>query len=464
MLKLSMAKDALITPKIVEEFERPGPRYTSYPTIPFWDQSPSQESIKQAIREEFLKGSNFSLYFHLPFCEKLCHFCACFKVIDPRREHSAPYLQHLFKEVELASSDLGGPLKVSQMHWGGGTPTYYSAQDLESLFRGIDQYVEWQKEAEISLEANPVVTTNEQLERMRKLGFNRISFGVQDFDPKVQDVINRHQTYEQTAKLCQQARELGYKSVNVDLVYGLPLQTKDTIRSTIRSIIDLQPDRIAFYSYANVPWKHPFQRRFKDEDLPTGMSKIELYLLGRELLIDAGYFTVGMDHFALAHDELLQARDQNKLHRNFMGYTTQADAQLLGFGISAISMLNNLYWQNIKTLPEYYRRLTDSRLPVERGLQLNQDDKIRRYVIMQLMCNFALDFSELKKQFQIDFHSYFQTLIHELKMLETKDLLKLENNSLIVLPRGQLLIRNIALLFDAYLKNKEDYQLFSRTI
>ncbi len=459
-----MTKESLISKEIVEEFERPGPRYTSYPTIPFWTQKPSQQEVLQSIRRSSENGRQFSLYFHLPFCEKLCHFCACFKVIDPRREHSSSYIDALIKEVHLVSGASSKPLWINQMHWGGGTPTFYSPREIEKIFNRIHSLFRWTDDAEISIEANPVVTHIEHLRALRSLGFNRISFGVQDFDSKVQDVINRHQTLDQTLELSEYSRALGFKSLNIDLIYGLPFQTIESIRSTISSIIKIRPDRIAFYSYANVPWKHPFQRRFKDEDLPTGVEKIQLYLQGRELLLEAGYEAVGMDHFALAHDELFQARANKKLHRNFMGYTTNPDTQLLGFGISAISMLDDYYWQNLKTLPEYYRYSNSASLPIERGLQISINDKIRRFVIMQIMCNFSLSFKTLHKEFQINFLDYFSESLETLHKLQQISLLELTDTELIVLPRGRLLIRNIAMIFDSYLESREDYRLFSMTI
>lgn len=355
-------------------------------------------------------------------------------------------------------------LKVSQLHWGGGTPTFYQPADLTKLFESIASKIHFRDKAELSVEANPTITSREHLRTLRSLGFNRISFGVQDFDPKIQDVINRHQTFEQTIEVTSVARDLGFESVNVDLIYGLPLQTEQSIQSTIQALTKLRPDRIAFYSYANVPWKHPFQRRFKDEDLPTGLKKIQLYLLGREILLDAGYAAIGMDHFALPTDELFQARTAGKLHRNFMGYTTQQDAQLLGFGISAISMLDGLYWQNVKTLPDYYQQINSLRIPVERGLELSADDQVRRFVIMQLMCNFTLDFSELENRFGVKFKSYFLEPMKTLHAFEKMGLVKMQDEKLDILPRGQLLIRNIALEFDRYLENHDNSRLFSMTI
>lgn len=453
-----------IDPKIVEEFERPGPRYTSYPTAPLWKNDILADDLEGALRTSIQKESSLSLYMHLPFCEKFCHFCACNKVIDPKREHAGQYQQAIQKELQILNGILRGNGIVDQMHWGGGTPTFYSPQELEEIFKTVEKNFKFSSRPEISVEVNPVVTTKEHLEMLSNLGFNRVSFGVQDFDLKVQDAINRHQTVEQTKELAHYSRQLNFESLNLDLIYGLPLQTIESISNTISHVLEMRPERIALYSYANVPWKYPFQRRFKDEDLPVGSQKISLYIAARKLLLDAGYDAIGMDHFALPQDELFQARDQKKLHRNFMGYTTRGDAQMISAGISSISMLDSFYAQNKKTLPSYYADIQNNRLPVERGLRLTQDDRIRRKVILDLMCNFEVDFASYHLLFDIDFRNYFKTELESLRLFEQKGLLQLQAQRLTVTSTGQLLVRNIAMVFDHYLDELSGKALFSKTI
>ncbi len=450
--------------KIVEALERPGPRYTSYPTAPVWTQEVTSEEFKIALEREIQPSSALSLYVHLPFCEKLCHFCACHKIIDPRREHEQSYIDAIHAEVELYKTTVGQNGVLEQVHFGGGTPTFYSPADLEKLFSNIESKFKWASHPEISIEVNPVVTTHDHLNKLRSLGFNRLSLGVQDFEPHVQDIINRHQTFDQTSELVEHAKSLKFESINLDLVYGLPLQTNESIERTIELVIKIKPDRIALYSFANVPWKYPFQRRFSDRDIPEGIVKINLYKIARTRLLEAGYEPIGMDHFALPDDELFKARRNKKLHRNFMGYTTKENAQMVALGISAISMLGSTYVQNKKTLPSYYANLKEKKFPVERGIKLNRDDLIRRKVIMDLMCQFEVSFSDVTKIFEIDFRQYFRTEIDRLKFFETNDLLQLHDDKIVISKTGELLIRNIAMVFDRYLEGLPERFLFSKTI
>lgn len=449
--------------KAVEAFERPGPRYTSYPTTPQWAAKIEQAELTTTLSQE-ISSKSLSLYIHLPFCEKLCHFCACHKIIDPQRDQGAQYLEAIRREVLTLKNSWTHPPKISQLHWGGGTPTYYSPAELERLFRDLREEFVWTPDAEISIEANPVVTTIEHLQCLRRLGFNRISFGVQDFDPTVQDVINRHQTFEQTQRLSDEARHLGFDSLNVDLIYGLPKQSESSLQNTLEAIAKIRPERIAFYSFAKVPWKHPFQRRFLDEDLPTGLSKIRLYLIGRRLLMDAGYEPIGMDHFALPGDELFDARQNKTLHRNFMGYTTRPANALLGLGLSSISMFHALYWQNVKRLSDYYRA-TSAGLPVvERGFRLRPEDILRRDVIMNLMCNFEIDFSRLRKTYGIDFSEHFSGAFSELQKLADTGHIDLSKDRVVLRPLGQLFVRNLAMLFDEYLSGSPEDLKYSSTV
>lgn len=452
-----------ITAEDVKAFERAGPRYTSYPTVPVWTAEVRETQYLEHLKT--LTDSNeLSLYIHLPFCKKLCHFCACNKIIDPEKRLADDYFKLLFQEIDLVSSHLNSKPSVIQLHYGGGTPTYNTPEELVSLTNKLKSQFRFMDSAELSLEANPVVTTREHLEALSRVGFNRISFGVQDFDPKVQEIINRNQSFEETFQLAETARELGFESVNVDMIYGLPLQSIATISDTVEKIEKIKPDRIAFYSFAKVPWKQPFQRKFKDEDLPEGLNKVNLYLHARKMLEQIGYQAVGMDHFALENDSLLKAQKAGKLHRNFMGYTTHPQAQMIGIGISSISMLDSIYVQNHRQLSQYKKCIENSELPVDRGIVLQGDDKLRRQVIMQLMCNFHLNWNEIENEFSISAKEVFKNEMEELKKFEEMNLLQMADDSVQVLPRGQVLVRNIAMTFDRYLDKNEKAQRFSQTI
>ncbi len=452
-----------ISQKDIEAFEQPGPRYTSYPTVPVWKELTGDLQFREALKLHDPKHP-LSLYIHLPFCVRLCHFCACTKIIDKDHKLGTHYLEALFKEIELVRNHLSAKAEIHQLHYGGGTPTYYGPNELSRLSEKLRQAFLIHEDAELSVEANPVVTTIEHLRALRDQGFWRISFGVQDFDSEVQRVINREQSFDQTRQLAEHARELGFKSLNLDLIYGLPLQTEATIESTIKQVQILRPDRIALYSFAKVPWRQPFQRRFRDEDLPTGLNKVNLYLKARELLEDAGYEAVGMDHFALPHDELFQARSEKRLHRNFMGYTTLPEAQMIGLGLSGISMFDEIYVQNDRNLQDYYRKLEAGLLPIERGHILNTEDRLRRSIIMDLMCNFELDFKSYEDRYQLRVPKFFEKEFVELDKLAQHGLLKLDESQIQILPRGQVLVRNIAMVFDQYLSESEHQKLFSQTI
>lgn len=451
-----------ITREEVELFERPGPRYTSYPTANEWKTPLEPSLISNALRS--LKATDdISLYVHIPFCVRLCHFCACTKIIDPNRALGDKYLENLYQEITLVSRQLINEPQVTQLHLGGGTPTYYPAEKLSELVKLIRNRFKIADTAELSVEANPTVTTREHLEALSQAGFNRISFGVQDFDERVQQIINRDQSFEQTYDLCKTSRSLGFQSLNVDLIYGLPLQTPQTIKMTVDQINLLRPDRIALYSFAKVPWKQPFQRRFRDEDLPSGHEKISLYLLARLRLEALGYRSIGMDHFALPHDELFTAQSQKKLHRNFMGYTTQPSAHMIGLGMSGISMFKHLYAQNHKILTQYEAQIRNKHIPIERGILLTNEDQMRRDIIMELMCNFYLHFQSIEDRYGISFSERFAPELERLQDIEKRQLIRIYSDHIDVLPRGQILIRNIAMIFDGHLGSQEK-NLFSSTI
>ena len=452
-----------LTAEDVLQYSQAGPRYTSYPSFPVWKSNFSVHHFEQAL-EGREPGGALSLYVHIPFCEKLCHFCACNRVIDPKHSLEDAYLEALKKEVQLLADRLNPPQKVLQFHWGGGTPTFLSADKIARVFEKFIQHFSMETGAEISMEVNPVVTTREHLQALARLGFNRISMGVQDFDPLVQDKINRHQSFEITKSLVEDARDLGFGSINLDLIYGLPRQNLKSFSETIEKVLQLKPERLAVYSFAKVPWKQPFQRRFKDDELLEGLDKIALYREARKLLISAGYAAIGMDHFALPQDELFEAQAKKKLHRNFMGYTTKGNLDLVGFGSSAISSVGNVYTQNVKTLPTYASELASGRLPIEVGHSLSLEDQIRRRVILELMCQMEVDFSKVKTEFQIDFHSHFGEELNQLRGFESEGMLKISDSSIRVIGRGQVLVRNMAMVFDQYLSKDVSQRRFSNTI
>lgn len=450
-----------ISEEDVLRYSQPGPRYTSYPTVPVWSDNFPPESLETALQAITAKDS-VSIYMHIPFCEKLCHFCACNRIIDKAHSLEGEYVKAIREEIDLVASHLRAKAKVSQLHWGGGTPTFLSPAQISDIMIKVRERFEFASGAELSIEVNPVITSHDHVKVLRKEGFWRLSMGVQDFDPEVQDIINRHQTFEQTSDLMEWARADGFTSLNVDLIYGLPRQTQKRFEETLNKILKLRPDRLAVYSFAKVPWKQPFQRRFSDDDLPEGVDKVRLYLLARDILCSNGYEAIGMDHFALPNDELCTAARAKKLHRNFMGYTTQPDAELIGLGLTAISNVKNVYAQNAKTLPSYYDRVRNGKLASVVGCEMTKDDFIRRDVIHSLMCNFELSFETFKQKYRVDFKDYFRPEIEELKPLESDHMLAFESSGLKVIGRGQVLVRNIAMTFDAYLKDGE--RRFSNTV
>ncbi len=448
----------------VLRYSQPGPRYTSYPTVPLWNEYIGPADWRAELRKGSSSKSGLSLYVHIPFCEKLCHFCACNRVIDRNHSMVESYFKYLFGEIDLVSENLSRYSSVVQMHWGGGTPTFLRPDEISRLSGYLSEKFNFDPSAELSIEVNPVVTNFEHLARLRALGFQRLSMGVQDFDPIVQNVINRHQSFEQTRDLVRKARDLGFGSINLDLIYGLPKQNLESFSTTLRQVIELKPERLAIYSFAKVPWKQPFQRRFSDRDLPTGFDKVSLYLRAREMLLDVGYEPIGMDHFTLPSDCIAEAAKEKKLHRNFMGYTTQPDADLIGFGISAISSFGSLYVQNEKTLPSYYRKIKDGLLATRLGCRLSEDDQRRRYVIMNLMCNFEISFLEFRKKFGVDFKIEFEREIEVLQDFVEDELVQFEKDKMKAIGRGQILIRNIVMAFDRYLEDKAENRKFSNTI
>lgn len=444
--------------KLLRKYDQPVPRYTSYP--PATELKPEFEEVdfRAAIAVGNYKQTPLSLYCHIPFCDSACYFCGCNTVITQRKEIAEPYLDYIERHIRQMAQLIDRNRPVHQMHWGGGTPNYLSLKQVEQLWATINEHFHFHPKAEISIEVNPRSLDRDYILFLRELGFNRISFGIQDFNPIVQEAINRIQTEAMLFSVMDWTREAGFESVNVDLIYGLPYQTLDTFKNTIQKTIKLNPDRIAVFNFAYVPWLKPVQRRIPQEALPKGSEKLDILQMTIEELGQNSYQFIGMDHFAKPNDELAIAQREGQLHRNFQGYTTKPESDLIGFGITSISMLHDVYVQNHKRLKDFYQAIDQGILPIERGVSLTQDDVIRRTVIMELMCQFELSKDEFEEKYHLsfdqDFDEYFASERWELKKLEADGLIHLSHNHIEVTPAGRLLIRNIAAAFDSYLKQK----------
>ncbi|MGA8224749.1 MAG: oxygen-independent coproporphyrinogen III oxidase [Candidatus Acidiferrales bacterium] len=454
-----------ISDAFLEKYNRPGPRYTSYPTAPVWkdDFGPDDFEKYCALAEE--KATPVSLYMHLPFCENLCLFCACTVSIQKNKSVAIPYLEALKREISHMARHVSKKRPVIQFHWGGGTPTYLSPQQMEDLFAHTRERFSFAPDAEIGIEVDPRVTSTAHLESLRRLGFNRLSMGIQDFEPKVQETIHRVQPYEMTRDLIVAARGLGFESLNVDLIYGLPYQTADTFRSTIDRTLTLVPDRVAMFSYAHVPWLKKQQGSFA-EHLPEGMEKFRIFRAGLERFLGAGYLYIGMDHFAKPGDELAVAQHNRTLHRNFQGYTTKAGADLYGMGVSAISSLGEAYAQNRREVPTYQAAIAERGIATMRGYRLSADDRLRRAVIGRLLCHTVIPKHEVENEFSISFDEYFAPELQRLEEFRAENLITLSPGEIRVTALGRIFIRNVAMTFDRYLREQQMDQrpLFSKTL
>lgn len=456
------------TAEVLQRYDRPGPRYTSYPTAVEFSEAFDDAAYCRRLRAATAAADKpLSLYVHLPFCESRCIYCGCMTIITRKREVSGRYLQYLEREIEMLASHLPDRRTVVQHHWGGGTPTYLSTAEIERLYGVVSRHFHIDADAEIAIEIDPRVTTREQLHVLRSLGFNRLSMGIQDFTPEVQDAIGRHQTEVVTRDLYEYARAIGFTAINVDLIYGLPRQTLTTFRRTLESVTSMRPDRIAVYSYAHVPWLRPHQTRINASELPQRDLKLQLIGDAIDVFGDAGYVSIGMDHFALADDELAIAARERRLHRNFMGYTTRPAEDMVGVGLSAIGDLCGAFAQNVKKLPRYYDAIDAGRFPIDRGYLLTDDDRVRRYVITELMCNFYVDRRATEARFGIDFRHYFAP---ELETLTgpggpvSDGFLHIDAEGLEVTQSGRLFVRTICMAFDRYLPRHSGQRVFSRTI
>jgi|LakWasMet52_LOW8_FD_contig_71_232915_length_1514_multi_9_in_0_out_0_1 oxygen-independent coproporphyrinogen-3 oxidase len=456
----------LLTPETIQKFDVSGPRYTSYPTADRFVEAFTESDYKQTLTQRRIGGLTLplSIYVHIPFCESLCFYCACNKIITKHHERSAEYLSYLSKEIDLHIQQMGAGQTISQLHLGGGSPTFFSDEELSELMAMIKRSFVLTPGGEYSIEIDPRTVDEKRLAHIASLGFNRLSFGVQDFDPEVQKAVHRIQPAEQVFSLVEAARALKFDSVNVDLIYGLPKQTSESFAKTLEQVVALKPERIALYAYAHLPERFKPQRRIDSYELPAASDKIAMLSNALSSFVEAGYVYIGMDHFALPTDALAIAKRQGRLHRNFQGYSTQPDCDLIGLGVSSIGRIGATYSQNAKTLEEYYDFLNQGRFPIVRGLALSRDDLVRRAVIMALMCQGSLQYESIELSYMIDFKSYFATELEALKELESTGMVVLEDNGIQVTDFGWFFVRAVAMLFDRYLQTDRNRARFSKII
>ncbi|MCE9792855.1 oxygen-independent coproporphyrinogen III oxidase [Shewanella indica] len=446
---------------MIEKYNYSGPRYTSYPTALEFDDSFTEGDLLSAIANS--KSDKLSLYIHIPFCAKLCYYCGCNKVITRHQHKADQYIEYLAAEI-VKRAPLFKHYTVTQMHWGGGTPTFLNPEQIIKLSSLLKSHFNFAEQGEYSIEVDPREIELSMLDALKEAGFNRISIGVQDFNKEVQAAVNREQDEDFIFALIKKAKEMGFVSTNVDLIYGLPHQTPETFAETIQRILDLSPDRLSVFNYAHLPARFAAQRKIKDEHLPSPQQKLDMLHQTIETLTGAGYQYIGMDHFAKPDDELAKLQREGRLHRNFQGYTTQEECDLLGLGVSSISQIGDCYAQNQKDIRPYYEAIDEQGHALWKGCKLNRDDEIRRAVIKQLICHFELDMTKMEQQLGIQFEEYFA---EDLKLLQTfidDKLVNIENRQISISPTGRLLIRNICICFDVYFREKARQQQFSRVI
>ncbi len=448
---------------LIEKYGNAVPRYTSYPPATELKDEFTALDWEFAITESNQRQSPLSLYFHIPFCQSACYFCGCNVIVSNNKEAANSYIDHLSKEIEFTTQFIDTRRKVSQLHWGGGTPNYLSLELVDSLWGSINKQFTFDDKAEVSIEINPRYVDKNYIFFLKEIGFNRISFGIQDFNPLVQEAVNRVQSEELLFNVMDWIREAGFESVNVDLIYGLPFQTLYTFKETIQKTIAIDPDRIAIFNFAYVPWMKPVQKNIPQSALPKPHEKLEIWQMSIQELTDNGYVFIGMDHFAKPGDELAIAQRNSTLKRNFQGYTTQPEAELYGFGLTSISMLEDTYAQNHKRLKEYYQAIDQGILPVSKGFKLSRDDILRRDIIMQIMSNFYLDKSVIESKYHLDFDTYFAEELIEMRPLIADGLVQSNYDSIVVTNLGRLLVRNVAFLFDTHTPAQQQQRL-SRAI
>jgi oxygen-independent coproporphyrinogen-3 oxidase len=460
-----MSEELRVSQEFLTKYNKPGPRYTSYPTAPVWNDAFGPDDLERVHERADRQGAPVSLYMHLPFCESLCLFCACNVIIQKDKSAAAPYLDVLKRELGRVSQSVSRERPVVQFHWGGGTPTYLTPAQIEDLFGAARESFTFAPDAEIGIEVDPRVTSVAHLETLRKLGFNRLSMGIQDFHPDVQKAIHRIQPFEMTRDLILAARTLGFDSINVDLIYGLPHQTPERFAHSVEQILELAPDRVALFSYAHVPWLKKQQGAFA-MFLPEGMQKFEIFRIGLLKFLEAGYLYIGMDHFAKPGDELAVSQQNRTLHRNFQGYTTKAGADLYGMGVTAISGIQDAYAQNHRDLPSWEKAVAARGIATMRGYHLSEDDKLRRSVIGRLLCHTVVIKDEVSREFGIDFDEYFSEELKRLEPSRDDGLVILGPDDIRTTWLGRIFIRNLAMVFDPYLERQQlaAKPLFSKTL
>jgi oxygen-independent coproporphyrinogen-3 oxidase len=439
---------------LIRRFDKLGPRYTSYPTADRFHAEFTEPLYTEYLAQRAKPGSQnppLSIYVHLPFCESLCYFCACNKIITQDRSRTTEYLRYLAKEMALVTQHLGPDRRTAQLHFGGGTPTFLSPDELRELMAMLRSHFNFLPDAELGIEIDPRTVNDGTMTMLAELGFNRTSFGVQDFDPAVQQSVNRIQPYEMVEKAVTASRKAGFESVNADLIYGLPKQSLESFNRTLDRVIELAPERIALYNYAHLPSRFKAQRLIVEADLPSAELRLQIFLMSVRRLLDAGYIYIGLDHFSKPDDELNKARLDKSLHRNFQGYTTRADCDLIGFGVSAIGKVGHSYSQSVRTVKAYYEHLDADQLPIEKGFALSPDDVLRRQVIMELMCSGPVNFAAINAAHGIDFCSYFAQELSQLTMYEEAELITVDENSISVTPKGRMFVRAVGMVFDKYL-------------
>jgi oxygen-independent coproporphyrinogen-3 oxidase len=460
------SSELVIDPVLIRNYDVSGPRYTSYPTADRFVEAFGEAECRHWIGGRNIGGIKqpLSVYMHLPFCDTICFYCGCNKVVTRDHGRSAKYIKYLARELALLSQSLGAERAISQMHWGGGTPTFLSRGEMREVMSALNEQFERRPDFECSIEVDPRKVEPGTMGFLAELGFNRVSIGVQDFDPDVQKAVHRIQSEQVTRRVIEEARAAGMRSVNLDLIYGLPKQTLDGFDVTLEKVLVLDPDRVALYSYAHMPRMFKPQRRISESELPSPETRLQILTLAIGRLTRAGFLYIGMDHFAKPDDELAVAQRQGRLQRNFQGYSTHPECDMLGLGISAIGRIGPTYYQNLKSLEEYYAALDTGRLPVWRGMVLTKDDLVRRAIIQALACHFRLSIESIESSYLVDFANYFSAEIEDLRRLEQDGLVELQPDWIVVTPKGRLLVRVVCMVFDRYLREHRQRKSYSRVI
>jgi oxygen-independent coproporphyrinogen-3 oxidase len=450
-----MAQTLQFDQDLIRKYDKAGPRYTSYPTAPQFTREYGEKELKRSIARSNneMIPKPLSLYVHIPFCDTICYYCACNKIITKNHSLSDEYLDLLETELGMLSPLFDPDREIEQLHLGGGTPTFLSDEEMIQLMSMIEDHFKVSEQCEMSIEIDPRKVTDDSLRTLTNIGFNRMSLGVQDFDERVQRAVNRVQSYELVRDRLQTARDCGVQSVNMDLIYGLPFQSVKTFGETLDKVVALRPDRLSIFNYAHLPERFKPQRRINAEDLPTPAEKLDIFQLTMERLQDAGYVYIGMDHFALESDSMVKAQQEGTLQRNFQGYSTHADTDLVAIGVSSIASIGDSYSQNSSDMETYRELIQSGQLPVVRGLQLSDEDRLRKQVINQLICHFHLDFERVESVWDIRFTEHFAAELSQLQEMVADDLVEIDERSIRVKPRGRLLIRNICMVFDEYLRH-----------